>query len=96
LGEEERKTLLSPLLDQGWTVTEGRDAIHKEFKFKNFNESFGFMTRVALLAEKMDHHPEWFNVYNKVEVTLSSHDVGGISARDIKMAKFMESLTKQS
>jgi len=52
LGEEERKTLLSPLLDQGWTVTEGRDAIHKEFKFKNFNESFGFMTRVALLAEK--------------------------------------------
>jgi 4a-hydroxytetrahydrobiopterin dehydratase len=62
----------------------------QEFKFKDFNAAFGFMTRVALLAEKMDHHPEWFNVYNKVEVTLSSHDVNGLSQRDVKLANFME------
>ena len=62
----------------------------KEYNFKNFNEAFGFMTRVALLAEKMNHHPEWFNVYSKVDVTLTSHDVQGISKRDIRMAKFMD------
>lgn len=69
---------------------EGRDAIYKEFKFKNFNQAFGFMTRVALMSEKMDHHPEWFNVYSKVQVTLTTHDCGGLSSKDVKLAKFME------
>jgi 4a-hydroxytetrahydrobiopterin dehydratase len=90
LTEEQRKTDLEPLLKSGWTIVNNRDAIYKEFLFKNFNEAFSFMTRVALLAEKMDHHPEWFNVYNKVQVTLSSHDVNGLSSRDVKLAKFME------
>jgi len=67
-----------------------RDAIFKSFQFKNFNDAFGFMTHIAMQAEKMDHHPEWFNVYNKVEITLSSHDVSGLSERDIRMAKFIE------
>lgn len=75
-------------------MVEGRDAIYKEFLFKDFNESFGFMTRIALLADKMDHHPEWFNVYNKVQVTMSTHDCSGLSVRDIKMAKFMNEITK--
>ena len=73
-----------------WHALEGRDAIARTFKFKDFNEAFGFMTRVALLADKMDHHPEWFNVYNKVEVTLTTHDAGGVSANDIAMARAME------
>lgn len=60
--------------------------------FKDFNEAFGFMARVALLADKMDHHPEWFNVYNKVQVTMSTHDCGGLSAKDVKMANFMETI----
>ena len=75
---------------KGWKDVKGRDAITKKFEFENFNEAFGFMTRVALLADKMDHHPEWFNVYNKVEVTLSTHDAGGVTDNDIKMAKAME------
>lgn len=75
---------------KGWTIVKGRDAITKKFQFANFNEAFGFMTRVALLADKMDHHPEWFNVYNKLEVTLSTHDAGGVTDNDIKMAKAME------
>lgn len=71
--DADRTAKLEPLLGKGWKVQSNRDAIEKEFQFKNFNEAFGFMTRVALLAEKMDHHPEWFNVYNKVQVgyTLS-------------------------
>ncbi|XP_061722080.1 pterin-4-alpha-carbinolamine dehydratase [Cydia pomonella] len=92
LNQDERNSLLQPLLNAGWKVQSNRDAIEKEFMFKNFNEAFGFMSRVALLAEKMDHHPEWFNVYNKVQVTLSSHDVNGLSKRDIKMATFMNTL----
>lgn len=68
LSQEERDTLISPLLQTGWKVQKNRDAIEKEFQFKDFNEAFSFMTRVALLAEKMDHHPEWFNVYNKLQV----------------------------
>ena len=71
---------------------EGRDAVYKEFLFKDFNEAFGFMTRVALRADKVDHHPEWFNVYNKVQITLATHDCGGLSARDVSMANFIESL----
>ena len=69
-----------------------RDAIYKEFLFKDFNEAFGFMTRVALKADKVDHHPEWFNVYNKVQITLATHDCGGLSTRDVNMANFIESL----
>lgn len=69
LTQEERDTQLQPLLQSGWKVQNNRDAIEKEFQFKDFNQAFGFMTRVALLAEKMDHHPEWFNVYNKLQVS---------------------------
>ena len=73
-----------------WKEVEGRDAIARTFKFKDFNAAFGFMSRVALMAEKMDHHPEWFNVYNRVDVTLTTHDCEGLSERDIKLAQFME------
>ncbi|XP_063831286.1 probable pterin-4-alpha-carbinolamine dehydratase [Ostrinia nubilalis] len=90
LTQAERDTQLQALLQAGWKLQSNRDAIEKEYQFKNFNEAFGFMTRVALLAEKMDHHPEWFNVYNKLQVTLSSHDVNGLSKRDLKMASFMD------
>jgi 4a-hydroxytetrahydrobiopterin dehydratase len=82
------KTALGQL--KGWSVVSGRDAIARTFDFKDFNEAFGFMTRAALVAEKMDHHPEWFNVYKKVEVTLSTHDAGGVTELDIKLATAME------
>ncbi|XP_076754506.1 pterin-4a-carbinolamine dehydratase [Xylocopa sonorina] len=94
LTAEEREKDLKPLLSNGWSVQENRDAIYKEFLFKNFNQAFGFMTRVALQAEKMDHHPEWFNVYNKVNITLSSHDVNGLSKRDVKLASFVDKVAK--
>lgn len=74
---------------EGWKNVVGRDAIQRTFTFADFNTAFGFMSRVALLAEKMDHHPEWFNVYNRVEVTLATHDCNGVSERDIAMARFM-------
>lgn len=90
LDEEERNTILPSLRKSGWTEVEGRDAIYKEFLFKDFNQAFGFMARVALQAEKMDHHPEWFNVYNKVQITLSTHDCSGLSESDVKLAKFIE------
>jgi 4a-hydroxytetrahydrobiopterin dehydratase len=73
-----------------WRSVAGRDAIARTFEFKDFSAAFAFMTRVAMLAEKMDHHPEWFNVYNKVEVTLATHDAGGVTGKDIRMAKAME------
>ena len=76
----------------GWTEVEGRDAIAKTFRFADFSAAFGFMARVALAAEKMDHHPEWFNVYNRVEVTLSTHDAGGLTDRDIRLAAAMDRL----
>jgi pterin-4a-carbinolamine dehydratase len=91
---EERVTKLAELFVDGWTMLDGRDAIYKEFVLKNFNQAFGVMTRVAMQAEKMDHHPEWFNVYNKIQITLSSHDVQGISDRDIILAKFIETAVK--
>ncbi|KAK6730913.1 hypothetical protein RB195_007405 [Necator americanus] len=94
LTEDQRKEDLNPLLTHGWKLVEGRDAIRKEFQFKDFNEAFGFMSRVALKAEKMDHHPEWFNVYNKVDITLSTHDCGGLSQKDITLAKFVDSVQK--
>ncbi len=75
-----------------WTPVKDRDAISRSFKFKTFNQAFGFMTRCALKAEKMDHHPEWFNVYNTVDVTLATHDVDGLSLLDIELAKFMDKI----
>ena len=79
-------------LPTGWTRIAGRDAITKSFKFKDFNQAFGWMTRAALIAEKLDHHPEWFNVYNKVDVTLSTHSAGGVTDLDIKLAAAMNAL----
>lgn len=73
-----------------WKSVAGRDAITRKFEFANFNEAFGFMTRAALVAEKMDHHPEWFNVYKTVEVTLSTHDAGGLTELDVKLAEAMD------
>jgi 4a-hydroxytetrahydrobiopterin dehydratase len=85
---ESRKQALAELKD--WREAEGRDAIARTFAFKDFNQAFGFMTRVALVAEKMDHHPEWSNVYKTVEVTLSTHDAGGVTAKDVALAKAMD------
>ena len=108
LTPEERVTQLEPLFSKGrkfflivflddndcvgWTKVQDRDAIYKEFLFKDFNQAFGFMTRIALKADKVDHHPEWFNVYNKVQITLATHDCGGVSVRDVNMATFIENL----
>lgn len=88
LSDSERGTALKAL--SGWTHDAERDAITREFRFADFSEAFAFMTRAALLAEKMDHHPEWFNVYNKVDVTLTTHDCDGLSKRDVAMATAME------
>jgi 4a-hydroxytetrahydrobiopterin dehydratase len=92
LSEETRGPLLAPLFDTGWAMVEGRDAIRKEFKFKNFVEAFGFMTQAAIWAEKWNHHPEWSNVYNRVMVELTTHDVNGLSSLDAKLARKMDSL----
>jgi 4a-hydroxytetrahydrobiopterin dehydratase len=80
----------------GWKVVDGRDAITRQFKFVDFNAAFGFMTRVALKADKMDHHPEWSNVYNKVEVVLTTHDAGGVTDKDIELATFMDEAAGQA
>ena len=85
-----RRAALGKLV--GWSEVPGRDAITKTFAFKDFNAAFGFMTRVALVAEKLDHHPEWFNVYKTVEVTLATHDAGGVTERDVKLAQAMDQL----
>ena len=87
LNDREREKALAEL--DGWQEATGRNAITKSFKFRSFNEAFAFMTRTALEAEKMDHHPEWFNVYNRVDVTLSTHSAGGVTELDIKLAKKM-------
>jgi len=76
----------------GWTAVPDKDAIAKTFKFADFNAAFGFMTRVALKADQLDHHPEWFNVYNRVEVVLTTHDADGVSELDVTMARFMDSI----
>jgi 4a-hydroxytetrahydrobiopterin dehydratase len=90
LTADDRKAALARL--SGWSEVAGRDAIARKFVFKDFNQAFGFMTRVALVAEKMDHHPEWFNVYKTVEVTLSTHDAGGVTELDVKLAEAMDKL----
>ncbi|XP_018600015.1 pterin-4-alpha-carbinolamine dehydratase 2-like isoform X1 [Scleropages formosus] len=90
LTSAEREQLVMELKATGWIEVEGRDALYKELGFKTFNQAFGFMSRVALEAEKLNHHPEWFNVYNKVQITLTTHDCGGLSKKDIKLAKFID------
>jgi 4a-hydroxytetrahydrobiopterin dehydratase len=85
-----RKQALSQL--SGWTELTGRDAIFKSFQFRDFVEAWGFMSRVALTAEAANHHPEWSNVWNKVDITLSTHDAGGLSERDVKLAKQIDAL----
>lgn len=92
LSDEVRKTMLEPLFETGWTMSDSRDAIEKEFKFADFADAMGWMTRAALWAEKWNHHPEWFNVYNKVRVTLTTHDVEGLSSLDVKLARKMDTL----
>jgi 4a-hydroxytetrahydrobiopterin dehydratase len=92
LSDETRGPLLEPLFDTGWAMVEGRDAIHKTYVFKNFVDAFGWMTRVAIWAEKWDHHPEWDNVYKTVNVVLTTHDVDGLSALDAKLARKMDAL----
>ena len=82
------------LSDAGWETVDGRDAVKKTFVFKNFIEAFGFMTQAAIWAEKLNHHPEWFNVYKTVEVTLTTHDVDGLSDLDAKLAAKMEALAR--
>ena len=93
LSAEARKQALNGL--SGWTETPGREAIGRTFTFKDFNEAFGFMSRAALVAEKRDHHPEWSNVYKKVDVVLSTHDAGGVTALDIELAKAMNAIAGQ-
>ena len=88
LSPERRAEALSELA--GWRTVESRDAIVKSFRFADFNSAFGFMSRVALMAEKMDHHPEWFNVYDRVEVTLTTHAAGGLTELDVRLARFCD------
>jgi len=90
LAGADRTSALAKL--SGWSEVQGRDAITRKFVFQDFNEAFGFMTRAALVAEKMDHHPEWFNVYKTVEVTLATHDAGGVTELDVKLAQTMDKL----
>ena len=92
LSADARKTALGRLT--GWSEVTDRDAISKTFQFKDFNEAFGFMARAALIAEKMDHHPEWRNVYKTVEVVLSTHDAGGVTTLDIELAKAMNAIAR--
>ena len=92
LSAEERKSALAGL--SGWAEVGGREAIARTFVFKDFNEAFGFMSRAALVAEKRDHHPEWKNVYKTVEVVLSTHDAGGVTAKDVELAKAMNAIAR--
>ena len=87
-----RSAVLEGLAEAGWRVVEGRDAIARSLRFADFSAAFGFMTRVALLAERMDHHPEWSNVYGRVEIVLTTHSVGGLSERDAAMARAIDAL----
>jgi 4a-hydroxytetrahydrobiopterin dehydratase len=89
---QDRDTDLAVLIGNGWSMVQDRDAIFKQFKFKSFVDAFSWMTAAAIYAEKMNHHPEWSNVYNRVEVTLTTHDVDGLSSLDIKLAQKMDQL----
>ena len=90
LTEDERKAVYAELNE--WTPVEGRDAIQRKFIFSNFNEAWGFMTRVAVEAERRDHHPEWFNVWATVDITLSTHECDGLSMRDVALARFIDKI----
>ncbi|QBY02148.1 4a-hydroxytetrahydrobiopterin dehydratase [Rhodophyticola sp. CCM32] len=92
LSTAQRETAIHELTAHGWQIVEGRDAITKRYVFADFNEAFGWMTRVAMIAEHMNHHPEWSNVYKTVDVTLSTHDVAGLSALDVALATKMDRL----
>jgi 4a-hydroxytetrahydrobiopterin dehydratase len=92
LDEAQRKELLEPLLANGWAMHGDRDAITKTFTFRNFVQAFGWMTQAAIHAEKLNHHPEWSNVYKTVEVLLSTHDAGGLTELDVKLARRMDAL----
>lgn len=94
MSEDERSAALARI--PAWTPVEGRDAVTRDFTFADFSAAFGWMTRVALMAEKMDHHPEWTNVYNRVAVTLSTHDAGGLTERDIRLAEAMDRLAESA
>jgi 4a-hydroxytetrahydrobiopterin dehydratase len=96
LTEQERSGALPALGETGWAAVPGRDAIRKVWKFRNFSEAWGFMTRAALVAEKLNHHPEWSNTYNVVDVTLSTHDCHGLSALDVEMARKMDTLAGEA
>lgn len=93
LDQTARTTQLPALGASGWGAVPGRDALRKIWKFRNFSEAWGFMTRAALVAEKLNHHPEWLNIYNVVDVTLTTHDCGGLSQLDVDLAKRMDALS---
>jgi 4a-hydroxytetrahydrobiopterin dehydratase len=93
LSGAERRDALRQL--PGWREVEDRDAIGKSFRFADFNAAFAFMTRIALEAEKMDHHPEWFNVYNRVEIVLATHDADGVTERDVRLARFIDAVAPE-
>ncbi len=88
----DRDAALAPLLASGWTLAADRDAITRTFRFKDFSAAWGFMSRAALVAEKLDHHPEWANVWNRVEVTLTTHDAGGLTQLDVDLARAFDAL----
>jgi 4a-hydroxytetrahydrobiopterin dehydratase len=94
LSADERAAQLRQL--NGWQSATERDAIERSLEFADFNEAFGFMARVAIKAQEMDHHPEWFNVYNKVRITLSTHEVNGVTVRDVELARFINSIAKEA
>lgn len=94
LGEEERTSALPVLATSGWAHDPERDAIRKTFKFKDFIRAWGWMSAIAVIAEKMNHHPEWSNVYNRVEVTLTTHDAEGLTELDLKLARKMDELAR--
>ena len=89
------KNNLKPLVDANWKILSERDAISKTYKFKNFNEAFSFMTSIAIFADKINHHPEWFNVYSRVDVVLTTHDLNGVSELDIKLAEHIDNFASK-
>ncbi|MCZ4352557.1 4a-hydroxytetrahydrobiopterin dehydratase [Roseovarius aestuarii] len=92
LSDTARTTMIDPLLEDGWAMVEGRDAITKTYKFADFSEAIGWMVRAGIWAEKWNHHPEWSNIYSRVTVVLTTHDVDGLSALDAKLARKMDTL----